>query len=354
VGGANTDYLVKGADLPRPGESLDGEVFQEAPGGKGANQAVAAARLGARVALVGRVGDDRRGQEMANRLAAEGVETRFVVRDRDAATGVAVIMVDHGGHKQILTALGANHRLTPEDVRAAEAALRQAKVVLAQQEVPPEPVALALQLGRQAGARTVLDPAPARPLLVRDLSLEAPEGERVAITGPNRAGKALLLATAGLWQDGQGRLIRPGPGEVMFVPQRPYAASGRLRDILRDGLGQEVPDDRLQTVLTEVGLEGVLARAGGLEAEQDWAEVLSAGELQALTFARLLLASPRFAFLDDPARIIEAPLAEHLYQVLARSPITYVSAGCPPALLAYHDRRVELRDDGSWRLLWRL
>jgi putative ATP-binding cassette transporter len=136
----------------------------------------------------------------------------------------------------------------------------------------------------------------------------------------------------------------------MFVPQQPYAASGQLRDILLNGLGQEVPDDRLQTVLKEVGLGGRIAGEGGLDAERDWAKVLSAGELQALTFARLLLASPRFAFLDDPAKMIEAPLAERLYQALARSSITYLSAGCPPTLLPYHDMQLELHQDGSWKV----
>jgi putative ATP-binding cassette transporter len=87
-----------------------------------------------------------------------------------------------------------------------------------------------------------------------------------------------------------------------------------------------------------------------LGAEQDWSRVLSAGELQSLTFGRLLLASPRFAFLDDPARIIEAPLAERLYQALARSSITYVRAGCPSALLSYHDLELELHHDGSWQV----
>jgi putative ATP-binding cassette transporter len=136
----------------------------------------------------------------------------------------------------------------------------------------------------------------------------------------------------------------------MFVPRRPYAASGRLRDILLDGLGREVPDDRLRAVLEAVGLRAVVEREGGLDAERDWATVLSPGELQAMTFARLLLAGPRFAFLDDPVGTLEAPLGERLYQALARSSITYVSVGCPPTLLSYHDLRLELRDDGSWRV----
>jgi putative ATP-binding cassette transporter len=193
---------------------------------------------------------------------------------------------------------------------------------------------------------TLWTPDERRPV-VRELSLEVPEGRRVAITGPNEAGKVVLLATAGLWQDGQGRISRPGPGDVMFVARRPYAASGRLRDILLNGLAREVPDDRIHTVLKEVGLEATIAREGGLDAEQDWAKVLSNGELQALTFARLLLARPRFAFLDDPAQAIETPLAKRLYQALAGSSITYLSAGCPPALLAYHDLQIALDQDGS-------
>jgi putative ATP-binding cassette transporter len=187
-------------------------------------------------------------------------------------------------------------------------------------------------------------------LLVRDLSLEVPEGQRVAVTGPNGAGKALLLATAGLWSEGRGRIRRPGPGDVMFVPRRPYAASGRLRDILRDGLDPAIADDRLRGVLGEVGLAEPVGREGGLDTERDWAKVLSPGELQALTFARLLLASPRFAFLEDPAGALEAPLGERLYQALDRSLITYVSVGCPTALLPHHDRWLELQDDGSWRV----
>jgi putative ATP-binding cassette transporter len=196
---------------------------------------------------------------------------------------------------------------------------------------------------------TLWTPEEQRPL-VRDLSVEVPEGQRVAITGPSKAGKTALLATAGLWQEGQGRIRCPGPGGIMFVPQRPCAASGRLRDILLDGLGREIPDGQLRAVLGEVGLEEVVEREGGLDAERDWAKVMSPGQLQALTFARLLVASPRFAFLEDPAGALEAPLGERLYQALARSSITYVSVGCPSALLAYHNRRLELQGDGSWRI----
>src|SRR5437773_4110789 len=106
VGGINTDYLVLGETLPTRGKTLEGQVFQEGPGGKGGNQAVAAARLGARVAIVGRVGHGLRGEAMIERLREEGVDTQYVIRDDHVETGAAVIMVEQSGEKQIMTAPG--------------------------------------------------------------------------------------------------------------------------------------------------------------------------------------------------------------------------------------------------------
>ena len=123
VGGANMDYLARGQRLPGPGDTVQGDAFQEAPGGKGANQAVAVARLHARVALVARVGDDGRGASMIERLTQEGVDARHVTRDPEAPTGVAVIQVGRRGEKQILTAPGANRRLSARDAERAGAAL---------------------------------------------------------------------------------------------------------------------------------------------------------------------------------------------------------------------------------------
>jgi len=160
VGGANIDYLVRGPRLPGPGATVQGEQFQEAPGGKGANQAVAAARLGAHVAFVGRVGADAIGDALIERLRAEGVDTRFVTRDHEAHTGVAVIQVSHDGQKQILTAPGANLRLSVADVEAATPAIRATRVVLMQFEVPMDTVVMTARLARDVGALVVLDPAP--------------------------------------------------------------------------------------------------------------------------------------------------------------------------------------------------
>jgi ribokinase len=235
VGGANTDFLVRGADLPAAGQTVDGDEFQEAPGGKGANQAVAAARLGARTALVARVGRDRRGDELAAQAAADGVDLEHLASDPDAPTGAAVIHVGRDGQKQILTAPGANSRLTVADVRAAAATIRAAGVVLAQLEVPVEAVAEALAIGRAAGARVVLDPAPARPLpdeVIRLVDVIRPNSkEAEALTGmavrdratARRAAERLLARGAGAAcvQAGEEGDLLVWPGGEAWLPRLP-------------------------------------------------------------------------------------------------------------------------------------
>lgn len=166
VGGANTDYLVRGLQLPQPGETVAGETFQEAPGGKGANQAVAAARLGANALLVARVGPDERGERILEALQAEGIDTRFVVRDKEASTGVALIMVEKEGEKQIMTAPGANMRLASDDVRAAVDVIGAAKVVMIASEIPEDTLLVTARLAYESGAKVVLDPA--RPATLSD------------------------------------------------------------------------------------------------------------------------------------------------------------------------------------------
>jgi ribokinase len=213
VGGVNTDYLVRGPRLPTPGETVEGDVFQEAAGGKGANQAVAAARLGARVALVARVGDDDRGAVLTDRLATENVDIGRVVLGAAAAveapTGVALVMVAAGGEKAILTAPGANHRLAPEDVRAAAEAIRAARVVLVTLEAPLDAVGEALRLAADGGARIVLDPAPPAPLpdeLLRLVDVIRPDAaEAETLTGIRPRDRATARAAA-------ERLVARGAG----------------------------------------------------------------------------------------------------------------------------------------------
>lgn len=164
VGSANTDMVVKGRNLPAPGETVTGGRFFMVPGGKGANQAVAAARLGAPVAFVAKVGDDLFGREAIEGYRCEGIDATHVLRDPHHATGVALILVDAAGENSISVAPGANFHLTPDEVEAALAAIGPARAVLLQLEIPMETVARAAQVASAAGATVILDPAPAQPL----------------------------------------------------------------------------------------------------------------------------------------------------------------------------------------------
>jgi ribokinase len=187
VGKANIDYLVRGPRLPAPGQSVNGDAFQEAAGGKGANQAVAAARLGARVALVARVGRDARGDAVLAHLHDEAIDTRFVTRDPEAPTGVALCQVAASGEKQILSAAGANARLSAACVRDAEPALASARIVLCQLGAPLEALEEAIRIARTARAPVMLDPGPPAPLpdaLIAQLAvIRANTSEAQALTG---------------------------------------------------------------------------------------------------------------------------------------------------------------------------
>ncbi len=189
-------------------------------------------------------------------------------------------------------------------------------------------------------------------ILVHDLSLELPEGRRLLVTGPNGAGKtALFLATAGLWERGHGHIVRPDTPHTMFLPQQPYAIESTFREHLLYGVDHRtIDDERVNEVLRLVGMEGVLARVGGLDAERDWSNVLSEGELQTCAVARLILAKPRFAFLDQALTMLDPSREETLYAALARTEITYVSIGDHPALNKFHDLRLELHGRGAWAI----
>ena len=160
IGGANFDYSITTEALPKPGETVVGKELLEAPGGKGANQAVASRRLGARVAFVARVGSDDRGREILARLGDEEVDTSRCHMDRSAQTGVALIVVGADGEKTIVTAPGANHRLTPDDIDHADPLFVRAKVVLLQLEAGLSPALAAARRAKESKAKVVLDAAP--------------------------------------------------------------------------------------------------------------------------------------------------------------------------------------------------
>lgn len=164
VGSANTDLVVPVPSIPTPGETVLGGDLQVIPGGKGANQAVAAARLGAEVRFIGRVGSDDFGRHTLTTLQREGIDTRFVKLDQGAPSGVALIAVAEQGQNSIVVAPGANMRLSDEDVESASEAFADADAVIAQLEIPITAVEAAARLAKQNGVRFILNPAPARQL----------------------------------------------------------------------------------------------------------------------------------------------------------------------------------------------
>lgn len=187
VGSSNMDVFLRTPRLPRLGETLIGHACHFDSGGKGANQAVMAARLGAQVTLVSRVGNDAFGQDLLRRYAADGIDGTHIRIDSECSTGVATITVDEAAQNAIIVIPGANGRLDPEDVKAALPALRAARVLICQLEVPVETVLAALRLASEAGVITLLNPAPAQALpeeLLRRTDLLIPnETELALLTG---------------------------------------------------------------------------------------------------------------------------------------------------------------------------
>jgi ribokinase len=182
IGSLNLDMVVPVPHHPRPGETVLGGDHRSTPGGKGANQAVAAARLGRAVALVGRVGDDDAGRTLRAALESENVDVAHTRATSDAPSGIAMISVDGSGENAIVVSPGANGRLTPADVEAAGEVIERADVVLCQLEVPVESVTAGARCAR---GTVMLNPAPARPLPADLL-------ESVDVLVPNRGELAML------------------------------------------------------------------------------------------------------------------------------------------------------------------
>ena len=184
-------------------------------------------------------------------------------------------------------------------------------------------------------------------VLLRDLSVSVPHGTRVLIVGPNDAAKmALFRATAGIWENGSGRIVRPGLDGILFLPERPYLSPGTLRDVLvREGV---IGDEQIATVLHGLGLEPVLERTGGLDVERDWDDVLSLGEQQLFSVARVVLAAPRFAFLERPRTALGSEQTDRILSLLWERSITYLTLGDGGDSLGDYDAVLELAGDGGW------
>lgn len=208
IGSINTDMVVKAEQLPQPGQTVLGGEFFMSGGGKGANQAVAAARLGGRVNMVGCVGADVFGKESVERLQEEGIDCRGVHAESTLPSGVALINVEESGENQIVVAPGANAAVSKSQVDAALASATETTLVLLQLEIPMEIVTHAVNIASSKGCRVILDPAPASELprnLLDGVYLITPnESEAAALTGEKiedaesaeRATQALLARGA--------------------------------------------------------------------------------------------------------------------------------------------------------------
>lgn len=163
IGSLNVDLVLQVSRRPQKGETVSGSDFATFVGGKGTNQAVAAARAGAAVTMVGRVGQDNYGEQIFDLLAASGVDTSYIVKDPSEGTGIANILVDPQGDNSIVVVPRANGKLSIDDIKRAAPAIRGAKVVLMQLEVPLETIVFAASFARQCGARVILNPAPVPP-----------------------------------------------------------------------------------------------------------------------------------------------------------------------------------------------
>jgi ribokinase len=189
VGSANLDLNTYVERLPAPGETIHGRRFTTGYGGKGANQAVMAARLGGSVALVARVGRDLFGRDMLDHFRTEGIDTRFTTPTESVETGTAVITVDAVGRNTIVVAPGANGLLTAADVEAARSAIETARVLVCQQEVPVQANLAALRIAAAADVPAVFNPAPAGP----GLPVEA--YQLATVLCPNESEAAALVGS---------------------------------------------------------------------------------------------------------------------------------------------------------------
>ncbi len=243
VGSLNADLVVRSPRFPKPGETIQGEDLATIPGGKGANQAVAAARLGADVAMVGCVGADAFGSMLIENLKRNHVDTKRVLRDGSAATGTAIIVVDSNGENSIILSPGANGRIKSRDIE--QGALMGAKLLLLQFEIPMDAVVHAARLAKEQKVKVIVNPAPARDMpdeLLKYTDYLLPnETELALLTGKDMNDKASLEAAAqSLVKRGVPNVIVTLGGRGALIVTRlrkKYVSSYKVRTVDTTGAG---------------------------------------------------------------------------------------------------------------------
>jgi ribokinase len=256
LGSINMDLVVETPTIPMPGETVLGENFATYPGGKGANQATAAARLGARASLIGRVGQDAFGDQLLANTKANGIDVTHVGRDEEAATGVAMIVVDAQGQNSIAVASGANFRLTPDHVREAWAALEDVDLLVMPLETPLDTIITAAALANESGVKVVLNPAPAQKLpaeLLAGVDVLVPnEPETAQLTGMPVNSEEESRAAA-------RRLLALGVGNVVLTLGSRGALALEGAPSGRDGEFTMVPSHKVKAVDTTAAGDAFVA-----------------------------------------------------------------------------------------------
>jgi ribokinase len=205
IGSANQDLIISLPHLPGPGETVIGGNYQTAFGGKGANQAVAAARAGGKVILMSKLGEDEAARRMLGQWEKDGLDVSSVLRDRKEPTGAAFIFVDHNGENCIGVASGANANLSPQDIQDSAAVIQCAGCLLLQMEIPMDTVKAAAGLAAEYGTPVILNPAPAGPIpseILRDIDILTPNlSEAGKLTGLSLHDPESIERAAGLLLD---------------------------------------------------------------------------------------------------------------------------------------------------------
>ncbi len=191
-------------------------------------------------------------------------------------------------------------------------------------------------------------------VLLEDLTLEIPRGSRLLVTAADDAPKlAMFRATAGVWECGAGRILRPGLDDTLFLPERPYLPPGPLRDVLlRTGRETLTPDPEVHAVLYGLGLHDAVTRVGGLDADMDWDDVFSIGEQHMLSVARILLAHPAFVFLDRPGSSLPKSQISTILGILSEKGIGVVVLAKNGETGLHFDSCLEIKAGGKWELRW--